>query len=111
LAHCIHRALIFTKGYPIQMADLPVDAANDTGRASGLVAWNDRLRELICDYLGEHLGDHAFLEFVEDAERLMIAEALRQTDGNQTHASRLLGLTRPTLHAKMRKFGLFTDAE
>jgi len=39
-------------------------------------------------------------------EKHLLAEALRRTHGNQTHAARLLGLARPTLHAKMQKLGL-----
>ncbi len=43
---------------------------------------------------------------MDRVERLLIVEALRRSQGNQTHAGRLLGLPRPTLHAKMQKFGL-----
>ena len=38
--------------------------------------------------------------------RQTIAEALRHTDGNRSRAARLLGVSRPTLLAKMRKHGL-----
>jgi DNA-binding protein Fis len=38
--------------------------------------------------------------------RRVVAEVLRHTDGNQTRAARLLGVSRPTLLAKMRKLGL-----
>ena len=57
-------------------------------------------------YLDSYGGDHACEELLEKIERLLIVEALRRSQGNQTHAGRLLGLPRPTLHAKMQKFGL-----
>jgi DNA-binding protein Fis len=41
----------------------------------------------------------------------LIAEALRRCQGNQTHAAQLLGLPRPTLHAKLQKFGLDARGE
>jgi DNA-binding NtrC family response regulator len=41
-----------------------------------------------------------------DQEMKMIRDALEQTSGNQTHAARLLGITRDTLRYRMKKFGL-----
>jgi len=37
---------------------------------------------------------------------IVISEALNLTDGNRTRAAQLLGLSRPTLHAKIDKYGL-----
>ena len=42
-----------------------------------------------------------------EAER--IEEALSLTDWNKTHASRLLGIPRPTLIAKMHRLGISLD--
>lgn len=39
-------------------------------------------------------------------ERQLIEEALERTQGNQTHAARLLGLTRQTLIYRMQKYGI-----
>jgi DNA-binding NtrC family response regulator len=38
---------------------------------------------------------------LKEAERLLIQEALRRTDGNQTLAAGLLGITRQTLHRRL----------
>jgi DNA-binding NtrC family response regulator len=43
---------------------------------------------------------------LEHFDRLMVARALEQSDGNQTRASELLGLSRYTLRAKLRSAGL-----
>jgi DNA-binding NtrC family response regulator len=45
---------------------------------------------------------------VEQAERLAIRLALEATDLNVTKAADALGITRPTLYAKMKKYGLET---
>jgi two-component system nitrogen regulation response regulator GlnG len=37
---------------------------------------------------------------------IIISEALNLTDGNRTRAAQLLGLSRPTLHSKIDKYGL-----
>ena len=44
-------------------------------------------------------------------EKSLIVEAMRRSDSNQTHAARLLGLPRPTLHLKMQKHGLRGHSE
>jgi DNA-binding NtrC family response regulator len=38
--------------------------------------------------------------------RLLIAETLRLTGGNRSRAAKLLGLSAPTLHSKIEKYGL-----
>jgi len=43
---------------------------------------------------------------LEDMERAMVELALRQADGNQTHAARLLDISRDALRYKLKKFGL-----
>ena len=43
---------------------------------------------------------------LEQTERELIARALAKTDGNQTHAARLLSITRDTLRYKMKKYQL-----
>jgi len=106
LEHCIHRALIFTRGYPIQAADLPLAAEQVRQSAGGSVTAPDELRQLVRRYLGTYTGQRAHEEFLDRAERLLIAEALERAGDNQTHAARLLGLPRPTLHAKMQKHRL-----
>ena len=39
-------------------------------------------------------------------ERELIAHALRETNGNQVRASKLLGITRATLRKRIEKFGI-----
>jgi DNA-binding NtrC family response regulator len=43
---------------------------------------------------------------VIDAERQLIAQALREADGNRTKAAQKLGISRRTLHRKLKKYGL-----
>jgi DNA-binding NtrC family response regulator len=104
LEHCIQRAMIFTRGYPIQASDLLLEGEGYPGRSARL--GGTELGEVVRRYLGGYTGLRAHEEFLEQAEKLLIGEALRRADGNQTHAARLLGLQRPTLHAKMQKHGL-----
>ena len=87
-----------------QAHDLPwtlrTDPQAPAGQAnpSGEEQWLDLIRT----YLTSYGGNRASEELLEKVEKLLIVEALRRSNGNQTHAARLLGLPRPTLHAKMQ---------
>lgn len=43
-------------------------------------------------------------EMVQELERTMIRQALQETQGNQSHAARLLGLTERNLRYKLKKY-------
>jgi DNA-binding NtrC family response regulator len=43
---------------------------------------------------------------VEDAERQLIVQALKETEGNRTKAAQRIGVSRRTLHRKLKEYGL-----
>jgi DNA-binding NtrC family response regulator len=43
---------------------------------------------------------------VEEAERQLIVQALKETDGNRTRAAQKIGISRRTLHRKLKEYGL-----
>jgi DNA-binding NtrC family response regulator len=48
---------------------------------------------------------------LEEVERELVGLALRQTGGNQTHAAKLLDISRDALRYKMKKFGLDSESD
>jgi DNA-binding NtrC family response regulator len=50
--------------------------------------------------------EHHELRQLKDVERDYILTVLKETGGNQTRASRLLGVDRKTLYLKLKKYGL-----
>jgi len=48
---------------------------------------------------------------LEEVERELVGLALKQTGGNQTHAAKLLDISRDALRYKMKKFGFDADNE
>ena len=43
---------------------------------------------------------------VQEAERLLIVQALKENGGNRTRAAKKIGISRRTLHRKIKQFGL-----
>lgn len=54
----------------------------------------------------EAVRDSKALGSLVETEKSMIEEALRQSEGNMTQASRILGITRQTLYRRMEKYGI-----
>ena len=50
-----------------------------------------------------------FYEEVKRFEIALIKRALKHTQGNQARAARLLGLNQPTLHGKIKQYGIRAD--
>ena len=109
LEHVVQRLMIFTGGYTIQAGDLPLAVTTNAQGPPGSKAgsWTDeQYLAFARTYLDFYVGERAHEVLMEKMEKSLIIEALRRCDGNQTHAARLLGLPRPTLHLKMQKHGL-----
>src|SRR5262249_53935348 len=48
---------------------------------------------------------------IEELEKWAIGQALRRINGNITQAAKLVGISRDTLTAKMRRYGINKDPE
>ncbi|MBE3123725.1 MAG: sigma 54-interacting transcriptional regulator [Planctomycetes bacterium] len=93
LRNVIERALIIERGPEITPASLMTD----------LVERSDTPP----DALAAAAGDFS----LETAERLFITRALQETGWQRTRAAALLGITRATLHAKLKRYKItFPDA-
>ena len=105
LEHLVQRLIIFTAGYTIQAEDL-LPALRSGSQSPVSPDGEDQWLKLIQAHLSSYQGERAGDDLLEKVEKLLIGEALRRSQGNQTQAARLLGLPRPTLHARMQKYGL-----
>lgn len=111
LQHVIRRAVIFTRGYPIQLADLPLGRdmlRKETRTAAGTL--DEQCSALVREYLNAHQGPEAHEELLARIERSLLTEAIARSKGNQSHAARLLGLPRGTFLTKIQKYGLLDEA-
>ena len=85
LQNCIEKAVILSDGTELTVKDLQIDTSSGANGASGLT--------------GGLLRNEA------EEERL-VREAVERSNGNISAAAKMLGVSRPTLYAKMKKYGL-----
>jgi len=81
LENTVERAVIMARSRSVEAADLGIDLPTPTDQTS-LRAARDK------------------------AERQALGEALTKTRGNVTQAAKLLGVSRPTFHGMLERFGL-----
>jgi DNA-binding NtrC family response regulator len=89
LQNVIERAVLLAKGNRIEPVDLPFD--------------NGSLPEGSPSGLGWDVPPNMTLE---DIERLVIEKTLQRTGGNKQAAANLLGIYRPRLYSKIRKYNI-----
>jgi transcriptional regulator with PAS, ATPase and Fis domain len=92
LRNVVERAMVLEDADRIQSASLQINS-NGTGLPESLYAT-----------VGE--TEAPFQTSLEEAEKNLLARALKKSGGNQTRAAVLLGITRDTLRYKMKKFNL-----
>jgi len=112
LANLLKKALIFNRGAPLQPEDISLPAEADRPREAGGAAESEaELRRWIRRELRNEGRDHLFDACLDRIGALLIEEALALTGGNRSRAARLLGVSRPTLHARIDKYGLRVSPE
>ena len=83
LQNCIEKAVILSEGTVLSGKDIQLKQSRAGGAAAGT------------------------LRAISDAEEeRLIREAVEQSNGNISSAAKILGVSRPTLYAKMKKYGL-----
>ncbi|QLA15888.1 sigma-54-dependent transcriptional regulator [Desulfolutivibrio sulfoxidireducens] len=110
LANALQKALIFNRGGPITRDDL-LAAAGDAAMAPAEPGPGEPVETVLRGFIRAELAHSpgqagGFESLMDRFGSLVIAEALGLTAGNRTRAARLLGLSRPTLLARIEKYGL-----
>src|ERR1700730_3643063 len=88
LQNVIERAVLLAKGTKIEPFDLPFDSGT-LPEGSGTATWEVPPNMTL-----------------EDIERLVIERTLQRTGGNKQAAANLLGIYRPRLYSKIRKYSI-----
>jgi len=107
LGNTIQKALIFNRGAAICKEDILQAIQGNNARHSIDLEKDERamsrwVRQALASQSKEKLFDYCLDHF----SSIIISEALNLTGGNRSQAAKLLGLSRPTLHSKIEKYGL-----
>ena len=98
LQNCMEKAVILSDGVVLSVKDLAVDSS-----AYGLRMTGEGLRMTGgAGMTGAGKGPG----MTEQDEEAMVREAMRRSSGNISAAAKILGISRPTLYAKLKKYGL-----
>jgi two-component system nitrogen regulation response regulator GlnG len=113
LENVLRRALVVAKGDAILLSDLPPEILGQGPAAGAAVTVSlpagDGSRASIADMarqLFQWARRDPKLKLIPAVERELIIHALKETDGNQLQAAKLLGITRATLRKRVEKFGI-----
>lgn len=110
LANAIQKALIFSRGYLIRPEEVQQVISGGGTRAMSDKDALECLHQWVRQGLLTHPEENAFDAFMDRFASLLVSEALDLTNGNRTRAAKLLGLSRPTLQAKIDKYRLRVQA-
>ncbi|MDL2269293.1 sigma-54 dependent transcriptional regulator [Desulfosarcina sp. OttesenSCG-928-A07] len=108
LGNTLQKALIFNRGAPLTISDIAQAAGNEIKPAPPFNGGtcDDAVRSWFHTQLSGSPSDNLFENCMDYFGSLMVAEALNITGGNRSQAAKLLGVSRPTLHAKIDKYNL-----
>ena len=107
LANTVQKALIFGRGAPVSAEEISHAIRGEVARKEATVGKeDDSVKQWARKTLSFGGGEKLFTDLMDRFGAMLIAEALNITGGNRSQAAKLLGLSRPTLLAKMEKFGI-----
>ncbi|MBX3748374.1 MAG: sigma-54-dependent Fis family transcriptional regulator [Verrucomicrobiae bacterium] len=101
LRAAVERAVVLSRGPVIGLRDLPPDVRTPTGGPGGRAGLEPGLESKSGRVPSAGLAGGVT---VQDAERELILQALRETGGNRTEAARRVGISRRTLHRKLHEY-------
>lgn len=107
LENIIKKTLIFNRMTPISTEDIShaLDEKSPESRSAS-VGDDASIRQWVGRMLTRAQLEHPFDACMEQVEGIVVKEALNLTGGNRSKAAKLLGISRPTLHAKIDKHQL-----
>jgi DNA-binding NtrC family response regulator len=92
----VERAVVLSRGERIGLRDLPPEAQGKLGPAGNGPRWASGTAGALS---ASNLN-------LEEMEKTFIQRALKLTEGNVTEAAKLLGISRRTLHRKIKTYNL-----
>lgn len=107
LSNTLKKALIFNRGAPLLAEDITFHSRGQKNSEDDKTTeYTNSIRGWIRTSLSENKSEHFFESCMDHVTELLVHEALVMTNGNRSNAAKLLGISRPTLHAKIEKYNI-----
>ncbi len=107
LANTIQKTVIFNRGTPLSADDISQAISEKSPANEDINEKHDLMQRRILHHaLITRTGENVFDTIMDQVAGIIISEALNLSGGNRSRAAKLLGLSRPTLHSKIEKYGL-----
>jgi DNA-binding NtrC family response regulator len=100
LQNCIEKAVILSEGTALTANDLQLEDGRGLSASPSGLSLNSSALSSSSSGLSERPSCHS-----ERSEESLVREAMSRTGGNISAAAKLLGVSRPTLYAKLKKYG------
>lgn len=94
LSHLMERAVLLVRDSEISGADLPIERQCDGNDTAGT-----------SEKPPENSSGNLAMMTLEEAEKKLIRQALKNTSNNMTHAAKQLGITKSSLYRRLEKYG------
>lgn len=104
LMNVLKKNLIFNRGTPLHSDDIHIQDVlqTETDATKEKFSLKNWIHQLLIEENSENLYDNC----LDEVAKQLITEALQICKNNRTKAAKLLGISRPTLHAKIEKYNI-----
>ncbi len=111
LSNLIQKVLIFNRGAPVSGEDLAqIIQKKEKSRFTGEIDL-DTIQEWVRQLLTDPSKSCGFDDVIDMVSSIVVAQALKITNGNRSQAAKLLSVSRPTLHSKIDKYNIKLKTE
>jgi two-component system nitrogen regulation response regulator GlnG len=113
LESVLRHVMVVSQGDVILLKDLPAEISGETSSAMPVVPVASGVGEggtsdiaALARQLFQWARRDPKLKIIPVIERELVIQAMKESNGNQVHAARILGITRATLRKRLEKFGI-----
>ena len=113
LESVIRHVMVVSQGDVVLLKDLPSEITGQSSSAGPVLSASAVIGEggvsditALTRQLFQWARRDPKLKIIPAVERELVIQALKEADGNQVHAAKLLGITRATLRKRVEKFGI-----
>ena len=113
LESVVRHVMVVSQGDVVLLKDLPSEITGQSSSSGPVLSASAVIGEggvsditVLTRQLFQWARRDPKLKIIPAVERELVIQALKEADGNQVHAAKLLGITRATLRKRVEKFGI-----